>query len=349
MKIGWASMADHLRDPITGSLMTQAERHRMMVDGAVAAEHAGFWCASIGEHHFCDYVISSPPVVLAAMAERTETIRLGTAVALGTNNDPIRQAEDYATVDVLSGGRLELVVGRGNLYEHTFTAFGQDPADSRPMFEEKLRLLVLALREEQIDWTGRYRTPFQNFTTQPRPIQKPVPVWVGGGSSVDSAEFAAIAGLPLMLPGVFGTPSIFVPIVERYREVWANQGHPESECRVGTIAHTFLAPTSQEAYEVSGPRFDVYMNWVRELIKLSTPSLGDMIRSTDLRLLTEKGPTVAGSKEEVIDKMSLYRDLLDLDVYLVMCDLGGMPADELPDTLAMFGDEVLPEFQTTLR
>ena len=344
MKIGWATMADLLRDPITGELMTQAERHRMIVEGAVAAEEAGFWCASVGEHHFCDYIVSSPPVLLAAIAERTSTIRVGTAVALGTNNDPIRQAEDYATLALLSDGRVELVVGRGNLYEHTFTAFGQDAAVSREMYQEKMKLLVRALSEEQLDWTGDHRPPFQNFTTQPRPLQDRVPVWVGGGSSIESAEFAAQEGLPLMLPGVFGPPSIFIPIVERYRELWAELGHPEEDCQIGTIAHTFMAPTSQEAYATSAPRFEVYMNWVRDLLRMSSPHLGNMIRETDLRVMTERGPTVCGSKEEVIEKMSLYRDLLGLDVYLLMCDLGGMPANELGDALAIFGEDVVSHF-----
>ena len=265
-------------------------------------------------------------------------------MALGTNNDPIRQAEDYATLDLLSDGRVELVVGRGNLYEHTFTAFGQDPAVSREMYQEKLQLLVAALSEEQLDWSGDHRPPFRNFTTQPRPLQQNMPIWVGGGSSIESAEFAAQEGLPLMLPGVFGPPSIFIPIVERYRELWADLGHPEENCRIGTIAHTFIAPTSQEAFAIAAPRFDVYMKWVRDLLRMSSPHLGDMIRETDLRVMTERGPTVCGSKEEVIEKMSLYRDLLGLDVYLLMCDLGGMPANELDESLAMFGEDVVTHF-----
>ena len=238
MRIGWATMADLLPDPVTGGVLSQRDRHRMVVEGAVVAEQAGFWCASVGEHHFCDYVVSSPPVVLAAMAERTDTIRLGTAVALGANNDPVRLAEDYATLDLLSDGRVELVVGRGNLSEHTFSAFGQDPSTSREMYEERVELLVRALRDEQIDWTGASRPAFRNFTTQPRPLQDPLPVWVGGGSSMPSGEYAARMGLPLMLPGVFGAPERFRPVVDRYRELWTEEGHPPEACRVGTIAHT---------------------------------------------------------------------------------------------------------------
>lgn len=344
MKIGWASMGDLLRDPVTGELMTQAERHRMIVDGAATAEAAGFWCAAVGEHHFCDYVISSPPVLLAAMAEHTSTIRLGTAVALGANNDPIRIAEDYATLDILSGGRVELVLGRGNLYEHTFTAFGQDPAESRTMFNERIGLIVDALRHEQLDWVGETRPPFQRFTTQPRPQQPDLPVWVGGGASIESAEFAARSALPLMLPGVFGPPATFVPIVERYRELWSELGHDPAGCQVGTIAHTMVAPTSQEAFAVSAPRFAVYMSWVRDLVRISTPALADMIRVTDLSVLVDKGPTVCGSPQEVADKMAMWRDALDLDVYLAMCDLGGMPAAELHTSLELMGAEVLPDF-----
>ena len=254
MRIGWATMGDLLTDPVTGTLMTQQERYRMIIEGAVAAEAAGFWCASVGEHHFCDYIVSAPPVVLAAIAERTSTVRVGTAVALGANNDPIRLAEDYATLDVISGGRVELVVGRGNLYEHTFTAFGQDPSQSRRLYEERVVLLVDALHGEQLQWTGETRPPFENFTTQPRVVQERLPVWVGGGSSQESAEFAARAGLPLMLPGVLAPPKAFIPLVQRYRELWDELGHDPDRCQVGTIAHTFVSPTSQEAFATAAPR-----------------------------------------------------------------------------------------------
>ncbi len=337
-------MGDLLGDPHTGLLMSQQQRHRMIIEGAVAAEQAGFWSASVGEHHFCDYIISAPPVILAAIAERTSTLRVGTAVALGTNNDPIRLAEDYATLDLLSGGRVELVLGRGNLYEHTFTAFGQDPASSRDTYEERVTLLVAALTQTQLDWTGQTRPPFQNFTTQPRPLQRPFPVWIGGGSSLESVEFAARSALPLMLPGVFGRPGNFVPLVERYRSLWAELGHDPVGCRVGVIAHTYVAPTSQAAQERMKPRMGTYMAWLAELLPLSTPSLVGYIPPFDFEALIGRGPTVCGSPAEVIDKMGYWNELLGLDVYLAMCDMGGMPLDELRDTIDLFGSAVLPAF-----
>jgi len=337
-------MGDLLRDPITGRHLTQAERHRMIVEGAVAAEAAGFWCGSVGEHHFCDYIISSPPVLLAAMAERTSTLRLGTAVALGANNDPVRIAEDYATLDLLSGGRVELVLGRGNLYEHTFDAFGQDPNRSRQIYDERVALVVRLLRDTQLQWEGETRPPFRNYTTQPRPLQPSLPVWVGGGSSIDSAEYAAVQALPLMVPGVLGPPRSFVKLVDHYRQGGCGLAPARGGCRVGTIAHTFVAPTSQDARRRMEPRMHVYMDWVRELITLSTPRMAGLVPPFDFELLTTGGPTVCGSPAEVIERMELYRDTLDLDVYLLMCDMGGLPPAELSATLELAGHEVLPHF-----
>ncbi|MDH3682751.1 MAG: LLM class flavin-dependent oxidoreductase [Acidimicrobiia bacterium] len=344
MRIGWATMGDLLPDPVTGILLTPAERHRMVVEAAPRAEEAGFVSASVGEHHFCSYIISSPPVLLAAMAERTSTLRLGTAVALGANNDPIRLAEEYATLDLLSGGRVDLVLGRGNLYEHTFHAFGQDPACSRSMYEENVGLVVEALHHEQITWIGEHRAPFANMTTQPRPVQSPFPVWIGGGSSMESVEFAAEMGLPLMLPGVFGRPSMFTPLAERYREIWAEKGRPPERCRVGAIAHTNVAATSQAARAAMEPRMTVYFDWLIDHIALSTPSLSDFIRPFDFDRFTTAGPTVCGSPQQVIERMEEWRDAAGLTDYLFMCDQGGMPPDDLFAMIDFAGETILPHF-----
>jgi alkanesulfonate monooxygenase SsuD/methylene tetrahydromethanopterin reductase-like flavin-dependent oxidoreductase (luciferase family) len=342
MRIGWATMGDLLPDPVTGRLLTQRERFRMIVEAGVCAEQAGFWSASVGEHHFCDYIISSPPVLLAAIAERTSTIRVGTAVALGSNNDPIRMAEQYATLDLLSEGRVELVLGRGNLYEHTFTAFGQDPAQSRSMYQENVQLAVEALHHEQLDWQGKHRAPFKNFTTQPRPLQSPFPIWIGGGSSIESAEFAAEQGLPLMLPGVFGRPAMFAPLAERYRELWADYGHPVEQCRVGAIAHTYVAETSQRARANFEPRMTVYFKWLQDLIDLSSPAMAGFVGDFDFDMFTTRGPSVCGSPQQVIERMEEWRDAVGLTDYMFMCDQGGQTPEDLFDTIALAGESVLP-------
>ena len=142
MDVGLLTLGDLITDPLTGARRTHAERHRNVVDQAVLAEQVGFTSFHVGEHHFCDYILSSPPVVLAAIAERTTTLRLSTGVTLGVNLDPVRLAEDYATVDVLSGGRVEPCIGRGTFFPHTFAGFGQDPRNARAMFAEHLELLL---------------------------------------------------------------------------------------------------------------------------------------------------------------------------------------------------------------
>src|SRR5438874_632113 len=162
MKFGLMSLGDSIVDPVTGQQSSAAERHRMLVESAVAAEAAGFTSVNMGEHHGIDYIYSAPPVVLAAIAERTSTLRLSTAVTLAANLDPFRMAEDYATVDVLSGGRVEIVAGRGNFFVSTYTLFGQDVAESRERFDEAIELLLTLWRGGVVNWEGSFRPPIVN-------------------------------------------------------------------------------------------------------------------------------------------------------------------------------------------
>jgi alkanesulfonate monooxygenase SsuD/methylene tetrahydromethanopterin reductase-like flavin-dependent oxidoreductase (luciferase family) len=152
--VGLLTLGDVATDPLTGSRRTHAERHRNIIEQAVRAEERGFTSVHVGEHHFCDYIVSSPPVVLAAIAERTTTLRLSTGVALGVNLDPVRVAEDYATVDAISGGRVEPCIGRGTFFPHTFAAFGQDPRRAHDLFAENIELLLRLWSEDEVHWSG---------------------------------------------------------------------------------------------------------------------------------------------------------------------------------------------------
>jgi hypothetical protein len=180
MKYGILTLGDNLADPNTGTTTSVDRRYRQIVDLAVRAEEFGFDGFYVGEHHFCDYVVSSPAVLLAFIAERTSRLRLGTGVSLLAHHDPVRIAEDYATLDVLSGGRVELVVGRG-LLRRTYVDFGQDPDASREIFGEKLQLLTRLWSDRAVSWTGRHRSPLDTVTVAPRPLQRPYPpVWIAG-------------------------------------------------------------------------------------------------------------------------------------------------------------------------
>lgn len=339
--IGLLSLGDVLPDPATGTLPSDAQRHRSIVERAVEAEALGFDLVHIGEHHGSGYQTSSPPVVLAAIGERTTRLRLSTGVALVANLDPVRMAEDYATVDVLSGGRAEIVAGRGSLFARTFEYLGQDPRQSKALFAEHLGLLVRLLGEERVSHPGGLRRPLEAFTSRPRPVGA-LPVWVGGGSSLDTPMLAARLGLPLMLPSVFGPPAAFVPVVEAYRAAWEQAGHPGA-ARVGAIAHCHIAATTRQARAAFEPYYRQYWTWVQALIRDYTPHLPPIEFDFD-RLLN--GPAICGSPAEALERIAEDQALLDLDRFAFMFDLGGMPEAVLCESLHRFGTEVLPALRT---
>jgi len=196
MEVGVLSLGDVLPDPISGGAApTDAQRTRAIVEMGVAAEGLGFDLVHIGEHHGSGYQLSAPPVVLAAIGARTSTIRLSTGVTLAANLDPVRMAEDYATLDGLTNGRAEIVAGRGSYFARTFEYLGQDAKQSKALFAEHVELLVRLLHEEDVCHPGGLRAPLDHFTSRPRP-EGPVPVWVGGGTSRDTPALAVRLGLP---------------------------------------------------------------------------------------------------------------------------------------------------------
>lgn len=342
MDVGLLTLGDHLSDPVTGQRRTQAERHRSLVEQAVLAEQAGFRSVHLGEHHFCDYILSAPPVVLAAVAERTSTLRLSTGVTLGVNLDPVRLAEDYATVDLLSGGRVEPCIGRGTFFPHTFGAFGQDPRQAKAVFAEHLELLVRLWTEEDLHWEGSFRPALHGVTVQPRPLQHPrPPIWVGAGASMDSVELAARLGLWLMLPTVFGTIDAFRPAVAHYQEAWERYGHDPADRRIGCCSHTHVAATRAEARAAWEPRYRAYIEWVNELQRQSSGGRNPGLGGFDFEALC-KETALCGSPAEVVDRMGEIREALDLDCQILMVDMGGLPDAEVAAQIERLGAEVLP-------
>lgn len=342
---GVLTLGDCLDDPVSGAVTSPAARHRAIVDAAVRAETLGFDSVWLGEHHFCDYVLAAPPVVLAAIAARTTRIRLGTGVTLLANLDPVRVAEDYATVDAISNGRVELSVGRGILVD-TYEVFGQKPDESRERFRENLELLRRLWSERDVTWSGRFRAPLDRVTVEPRPVQTPhPPIWVGGGSSPASVDLAVELGLPLMLPSVLAPPAGFLPLVDRYRERWAAAGRDPAAARVGCCNHVHVARTSQQARESWRPYYLNYLRFVdriwtrRELIHAKAK-----VELDYERLLA--GVAVCGSPAEVADRIAATRETLGLDLHLAMFDLGGLPPAQVDAALELFAAEVLPALRS---
>jgi alkanesulfonate monooxygenase SsuD/methylene tetrahydromethanopterin reductase-like flavin-dependent oxidoreductase (luciferase family) len=339
-EIGLLSLGDLLPDPNTGDIRTESERHRTLVDQAILAEQIGMHSIHLGEHHGSSYQLSSPAVVLAAIGERTERLRLSTGVTLVANLDPFRVAEDYATLDVLSRGRAEIVAGRGSIFARTFEIFGQDPAQSRALFTDHVELLLKLLRNEKVHADGL--RPLHGETSRPRPYGE-LPVWIGGGTSNKSIDLAARLGCPLMLPSVFAPPAAFAPIAQRYREQWQLAGH-ESEPVVGACCHVHVAPESQLARSRFQVWFRNYWEWVQQLVNSYTPDAASF--PFDYQTLIN-GPAIVGSPAEVVDRIGTTIELLGLDRMIFMFDLGGIPDDVLFPTLELFGAEVMPALART--
>lgn len=346
MQVGLLTLGDLCTDPISGERATPAARHRQIIDEAVLAEQSGFASVHLGEHHFSEYILSSPTVMLGAIAARTTTIRLSNGVALAANLDPVRVAEDYATVDAISAGRVEPCFGRGTLFPDVYTGFGQAEQHAKERFAENVELVHRLWTEEGVTWSGRFRSPLVDATVHPRPTQQPrPPIWIGAGLSVESIDLAARLGCWLMLPTVFGTWPMFRPIVDRYIEQWEAYGHDPAQRRIGCCSHAFVAHDSADAKRRWAPRYLHYLESVIHWQQLSAQRAGAPENRFPLQDFDTMAATIAicGSPAEVVDRMGQAREQLHLDSHLLMFDMGGIPDHELFPAIELAGAEVLPQ------
>jgi probable LLM family oxidoreductase len=249
IEIGVDSFAAMMPDMATGRLPTEAERMAQLLAEAETAERAGLDAFGVGEHHRGDFIDSSPAVILAAAAGRTRRIRLHSAVTVLSAADPVRAFQDYATLDLVSGGRAEMVVGRGSFID-AFPLFGLKLEDYDDLFTEKLGLLLKLREAAEVTWSGRFRPALDRQAVHPRPMQSPMPLWIGVGGTPDSFIRAGTLGLPLMVAIIGGTFDRFRPLVDLYREAGRRAGHPAESLRVGLHAFGFVAETDAEARDV---------------------------------------------------------------------------------------------------
>jgi alkanesulfonate monooxygenase SsuD/methylene tetrahydromethanopterin reductase-like flavin-dependent oxidoreductase (luciferase family) len=333
IEYGLISLADHLLDPVSGHKISQRERLHQITRQAIVAEAGGFDVFGIGEHHFGRYISPAPQLALATVAEQTSHIVLGTSVSLLANVDPVRYAEELALLDVLTDGRAEATFARG-VSDDTARAFGiNSQVVLRARFEESLRLVIRLLSEDEVSWKGEYRTPLEKVRIEPRPLQKAKDMlWIGGGLSEISAELSASVGLPFMLPSLFRWPGDYLPIVDHYRHQCALLGNP---ARIGFPAYLHVARTSQEARARWRPHLEHYQTFAMDV-------RGSYGRPTDFESLL-RGPAICGSPAECAERIVEINELLGLDRQLFLMDAGGLPWDQLMETIELFATEVLPQ------
>src|SRR5260221_5103007 len=258
MELGLYTFAELQRDPTNGTSISPKQRIDNLMEEIQLSDQLGLDVFGIGEHHRPDFTVSSPGVVLGAAAVKTKKLRLTSAVSVISSDDPVRVFQDFATIDLLSGGRAEIMAGRGSFIE-SFPLFGYDLEDYDELFVEKLGLLLLLRDNERVTWSGRHRAPINNLAVYPRPIQNPVPVWIAVGGNPESAIRAGTLGLPMALAIIGGMPERFAPFAELHRNAARTAGHDPPPA-LSINSHGFIAETTKQASDESFPAVSTVMN-----------------------------------------------------------------------------------------
>ncbi|GAB03780.1 LLM class flavin-dependent oxidoreductase [Gordonia amarae] len=328
MQFGIFGVGDIAPDPATGVPRSEAQRIQDTIRVAKAADELGLDVFAFGEHHNTPFVASAPPVMLAYIAAQTKNILLSTSVTLITTNDPVKIAEDYAFLQHVADGRMDLMLGRGNTVP-VYPWFGQSIRDGVPLALENYNLLHRLWREDVVDWEGKFRTPLQGFTSTPRPLDGVPPfVWHGAIRTPEIAEQAAFYGNGYFANHILAPNFHFKPLVDFYRQRFEHHGHGRAQdALVGLGGQAFIAKNSQDAYAGFRPYFDSY----------------PMFQGTSLEQFAEGTPLSVGSPQEVIDKTLTFREGFgDYQRQLWAMDLGSMPLDVALEQVELLATEVVP-------
>jgi probable LLM family oxidoreductase len=342
VELGIYTFGELTPDAATGTTISPAERLRNLLEEIELADEVGLDVFGVGEHHRPDFTVSAPAVVLAAGAARTSRIRLTSAVSVISSDDPVRVFEEFATLDLISGGRAEIMAGRGSFIE-SFPLFGYELADYDDLFEEKLRLL-LALREsERVTWSGRHRAHIDDLGVYPRPAQDPLPIWVAVGGAPESAARAGMLGLPMALAIIGGLPERFAPFAEIHREAVRRSGFDPAAVPLSINSHGFVAETSQEAAEAAFPPFMLQMT------KIGRERGWPPVRRQDFDAgRTLRGALFVGSPAEVTEKILFQHEIFGHERFLLQLSVGTMPHAQLLRAIELFGTEVAPAVRAAL-
>ena len=334
-EIGLFTFGELTADPQSGRPIDPAVRLREFIDLAKIGDAAGLDVFGVGEHHRPDFAIASPPVVLSAIAQATERIRLTSTVTVLSTADPVKVFEDFTAVDLVSAGRAEITAGRG-AYTESFPLFGHDLADYDELFDEKLGLLLQLNRSERVTWSGRHRAPLDNAGVYPRPVQSQLPVWIAVGGTPASVVRAGRHGLPLYL-AILGQPERFRALAQLYRQAGSDAGHAPERLRVGVTSHLYVEPTSQGARDTFYPYYSRYIG-----NNMPGPRGQALPRDAFDAWAGPRGALFAGSPAEVVEKILWERELLGHDRFLAQIGLGGLPFSATARSIELLATEVLP-------
>ena len=336
MELGLYTFAD------VGSETDPARRLRNLLEEIELADQVGLDVFGVGEHHRPDYAVSAPAVALAAGAARTKDIRLTSAVTVLSSDDPVRVFEEFATLDLLSDGRAEIMAGRGSFIE-SFPLFGYDLNDYDELFAEKLELLLKLRESERVTWSGRHRAPLVDAGVYPRPVQDPLPIWIAVGGTPQSVVRAALLGLPLAIAIIGGQPERFAPLASLYREAASQAGHDPARLPISINSHAYVARTSRQASDEYFPAYAAMMNRIGRERGWSA-----MTREQFEAGRSPRGALVVGSPEVVAEKILFEHELFDHQRFLAQMSVGTMPHEKVMRAIELFGTEVAPAVRKEL-
>jgi probable LLM family oxidoreductase len=335
MELGIYTFAEMSPDPKTGRVIDAGQRLRNLLEEIELADQLGLDVFGVGEHHRPDFAVSAPAVVLAAAAARTKTIRLTSAVTVLSSDDPVRVHEEFSTLDLLSGGRAEIMAGRGSFIE-SFPLFGYDLGDYDSLFAEKLGLLLKIRDSAAVTWSGEHRAHLTGQGVYPRPT-RPIPLWIAVGGTPESVVRAGMLGLPLALAIIGGEPERFAPLVDFYRRAAARGGHDAATLPVGINSHGFIADTSEQASNEAFPLFAEAMTRIgRE--RGWPPTTRQQFE--DSRML--RGALFVGSPEQVIEKILFQHEVFGHQRFLIQFSVGSLPHTSLMHSIELYGTKVAP-------
>lgn len=332
MEFGLYSLGDHIMNPLTGNRISAQERIQQLIEMSQLAEQAGIDVFSVGESHQTYFASQAHSVILSAIAQATKTIKLSSSATVLSVLDPVRVYEDFATIDLISNGRAEIVAGRGSRVG-AHQLFGVDLQDYEEIYEEKLELLKLINENERVTWQGDFRAPLQNAEILPRPLNGSLPIWRAVGGPPSSAIKAGYMGLPMMLTTLGGPAMNFKHSVDAYRETARQSGFDPAGLPVATTSLFYVADSTKEALQGMYP----HINSGFQAIRGTGYPKQQFAQATDYR-----DALMVGSTDQIIEKILYQYELFGMQRFMAQIDFGGVPFDKLMKNIELIGNDIIP-------
>ncbi len=335
-ELGVYSFVELTADPKTGEQVSPTQRMANLLETIELADQVGLDVFAIGEHHRPDYISSSPVPILAAAAARTKSIRLSTAVTVLSSDDPVRVFQSFATLDLISQGRAEIMAGRGSFTE-SFPLFGYDLNDYHSLFSEKLEMLLELRDNEIVTWSGKHRAPLHNAAIYPRPHQEKMPIWIAVGGTPESAARAGALGLPMAIAIIGGMPERFAQLAQIHRAAAAQAGHDPATIPISINSHGFIADTEQQAVDDYYPSATIIMNRIGRERGWSPINQQQLAGGRTLR-----GADFVGTPEQIVEKILFQHEIFGHQRMMLQLGIGTIEHSKVMRAIELLGTAVAP-------